>query len=81
MVRRSVIKLLLLLLLLLLGLVGADGGHDGPYGVEEKLLVPMGIVVVLSKNRGRRRYRELLVIVCVERERLSVTVMRGRQRQ
>ena len=52
-----------LLLVLLPELVVAVGGHDKAYGMEKKLSVLRGMMVVLSKNCCWKRERELLVIM------------------
>ena len=50
MVVERIVGRLLLLLLLMPGLVAAARGHDEAYGMEEKLLVLRGMMVVLSRN-------------------------------
>ena len=81
-VRRSIERLLLLLLLLslllcTLGITAAARRHDRVYGVEKKLSVLRGIMVVLFGNSCLKGERELLMIV--KRERMPADCRRERE--
>lgn len=56
-------------MLLTLGITTATRRHDRVYGVEKKLSVLRGIMVVLFGNSCWREERELLMIV--KRENVS----------
>ena len=64
-----------------LGLVALIGGHDGAPGVEEKLMVMRGMVVIFSGATCDCGDRERIVAVkrkrvtVVERERSSVVCL------